>query len=254
MIFLTLGPVKKRKEVPPMPYCPKCDMEFVDGVTACTDCGGPLAESREAAMALQKEEKEKHEEEMRRQYEEFMAASEAAADDTEDAEQKKPVQPPVRAYVKKEQRYEDVNSSASAFFLVGGILTAAAIVLWTGLVHLPMAGISKYIFQGILTVMAAGCLAIAVSSKKSAGQLKIQADQEERETEEILHWFMKTYSGDDLDSQILSEDPDLSSEELSLKRFELIQDYLITGRDIPDQSYVDSLCDQLYSRLYEDEK
>ena len=49
------------------------------------------------------------------------------------------------------------------------------------------------------------------------------------------------------------EDPDLSGEELSLKRFELIQDFLITGRDIPDQSYADSLCETLYAKLYDQE-
>lgn len=42
-----------------MPYCPKCDMEFVEGVTVCTDCGGPLVESREAAQAQKAAEKEK---------------------------------------------------------------------------------------------------------------------------------------------------------------------------------------------------
>lgn len=31
-----------------MPYCPKCDMEFIDGITTCTDCGGRLVESEEA--------------------------------------------------------------------------------------------------------------------------------------------------------------------------------------------------------------
>lgn len=31
-----------------MPYCPKCDMEFIDGITTCSDCGGPLVESEEA--------------------------------------------------------------------------------------------------------------------------------------------------------------------------------------------------------------
>ena len=48
-----------------MPYCPKCDMEFVEGVTVCTDCGGPLVESREAAPAQKAAEKEKLEQEMR---------------------------------------------------------------------------------------------------------------------------------------------------------------------------------------------
>ena len=48
------------------------------------------------------------------------------------------------------------------------------------------------------------------------------------------------------------EDPDLSGEELSLKRFELIQDFLITSRDIPDQAYADSLCEMLYAKLYDE--
>ena len=49
-----------------MPYCPKCDMEFVEGVTVCTDCGGPLVESREAAQAQKAAEKEKREQEKNR--------------------------------------------------------------------------------------------------------------------------------------------------------------------------------------------
>ena len=51
-----------------MPYCPKCDMEFVEGVTVCTDCGGPLVESREAAQAQKAAEKEKLEQEMHLRY------------------------------------------------------------------------------------------------------------------------------------------------------------------------------------------
>ena len=98
--------------------------------------------------------------------------------------------------------------------------------------------------------MTVGSFLIAFSSKKSARVLKTEAADEEKETEEILQWFVKTYSGSDLDDQIRMEEETLSDEELSLKRFELIQDYLITGRDLPDQSYVDALCEMIYSRLY----
>ena len=55
-----------------MPYCPKCDMEFVEGMTVCTDCGGPLVESKEVADALKREEKERAEQEMARRYDRFM--------------------------------------------------------------------------------------------------------------------------------------------------------------------------------------
>ena len=39
-----------------MPYCPKCDMEFVDGITTCSDCGGPLVASKEEADRLKRSE------------------------------------------------------------------------------------------------------------------------------------------------------------------------------------------------------
>ena len=107
-----------------MPYCPKCDMEFVEGVTVCTDCGGPLVESREAAQAQKAAEKEKLEQEMRLRYEEMQKAAKEM--------EKQPARQPVGTYVKKEQRYEDMNSSASAFFLVGGVLALIAAVSLLG--------------------------------------------------------------------------------------------------------------------------
>lgn len=233
-----------------MPYCPKCDMEFVDGVTECTDCHGPLVESKEVADAMKKAEQERRDEEMRLRYEALMEQTKEEA--TGCSERTSCRTAPAKAYVNKEQRYEDMNSSASAFFLVGGILAAAAVLTFTGMIPLPMTGFSRYSFQGLLALMAVGSLVIAFSSKKSARVLKHEAVDEEKETEEILQWFTKTYSGKDLDDQIHMEEPELSDEELSLKRFELIQDYLVTGRDLPDQSYVDALCDMIYSRLYGD--
>lgn len=49
---------KQHREEFIMPYCPKCDMEFVDGMTVCTDCGGPLVSSKEEAQAIARKEAE----------------------------------------------------------------------------------------------------------------------------------------------------------------------------------------------------
>lgn len=235
-----------------MPYCPKCDMEFVEGVTVCTDCGGRLVESKEVADAMKEEELKKQEELMREQYEKLMATAEETEGESDENAPKLRRTAPSKAYVDKGQRYEDVKSSATAFFIIGGALAVASVLVFAGVINIPMYGIMKYIFQGMMAVMAVGSLIAAFSSQKSAAALKTEAVDEEKETKEIVEWFVKTYSAKDLDKQILSEEPGLSEEEMSLRRFELIQDYLITGRDLPDQSYVDALCDMIYGRLYED--
>jgi len=232
-----------------MPYCPKCDMEFVEGVKKCTDCGGPLFESKEAADAFMAEAMKKQQDAMKAQYEKLMTAA-AKVEAEQNAAPRKNA--PAKAYVNKEQRYEDMSSSATAFFIIGGALAVASVLLLAGVINLPMYGIMKYIFQGMMIVMAIGSLAIAFSSRKSANVLKTEAVDEEKETEEIVEWFVNTYSGKTLDKQILADEKDLSEEEMSLRRFDLIQDYLITGRDLPDQSYVDALCDMIYNRLYEE--
>ena len=232
-----------------MPYCPKCDMEFVEGVKKCTDCGGPLFESKEAADAFMEQAAKKQQNAMKAQYEKLMAAAAKAEAEQNTAPRKNA---PAKAYVNKEQRYEDMSSSATAFFIIGGALAVASVLILAGVINLPMYGIMKYIFQGMMIVMAIGSLAIAFSSRKSANVLKTEAVDEEKETEEIVEWFVNTYSGKILDKQILAEEKDLSEEEMSLRRFDLIQDYLITGRDLPDQSYVDALCDMIYNRLYEE--
>ncbi|MCI8454250.1 MAG: DUF3995 domain-containing protein [Lachnospiraceae bacterium] len=226
-------------------------MEFVDGMTVCTDCGGPLVESKEVSDALMAEEAKKRQDELRHRYEELLAAEEAQVQAAAPQMQEKRASAPARAYVDKKQRSEDVASSATAFFLVGGILVAAAILCTAGVIPLPMQGSSRLLACAILAVMGLWCLYIGVTSRKTAALLKSEAAEEQKETEEILTWFERTYSPDDLDQQLLMEDPGLTGEELDLKRFELIQDYLVTARDLPDQSYTDALCDMIYARLYE---
>ena len=59
------------------------------------------------------------------------------------------------------------------------------------------------------------------------------------------------YTAENIDRVIHKHLSDLTEEELSLQRFEIIQDLLITNHDLPDQSYVDALCDMIYTKLYE---
>ena len=81
-----------------MPYCPKCDMEFVEGVTVCTDCGGRLVESKEVADAMKEEELKKQEELMREQYEKLMATAEETEGESDENAPKLRRTAPSKAY------------------------------------------------------------------------------------------------------------------------------------------------------------
>ena len=226
-----------------MSYCPRCDMEFVDGVTVCTDCGGPLAESREAAMAMKKKEQEEmllkqrdYLEQMSRELE-LQAALEGAGDGPGEAA----IPEPVKVYETSAQKYENLRSSASAFLFVGGLLAIVSAVCWLDIINLPMTGSSGYIFKGALTAMAVFCLGVYAKTSREAKNMRPEIDREKERTSEIIHWFLEQWIPFDYSCNSY----------LSLKRFQIIQDHLITNRDLPDQAYVDALCEEIYSRMYE---
>ncbi len=232
-----------------MPYCPKCDMEFVDGITICSDCGGPLVESEAVAKAMKKQEKEQA---LLREHAMMEQLTLAHAQKLSEAP---PVNSdasarPVKAYVDKARQYDDLKSSASAFLIIGGLLTIVSVLCWLGFLHLPMAGASRLIFQGVLTAMGLFSLAVFFNTAKSARQLQPEIDAEKQRTEDLLAWFSDSYTAEGIDSQI-PDRQELSPEELSLKRFQIIQDYLITGKDLPDPDYVEALSEEIYTKLYE---
>lgn len=241
-----------------MPYCPKCDMEFIDGITACTDCGGALAESKEAADAMRKQAQKEAAARRLAEYEELTSGGDEAipvpSEDDQLEEMEKAVRAHVRPriYVKKTEQYEDLKSSASAFVLVGGILLVFSILCWAKVIRLPLSEISRIISQTVMTVLGIASLVVAAYSAKSANAVKGQIAEEEEATRQLIDWFTGSYTGEQLDTQIQAESGELVPEELSLKRFELIQDILITTHDISDQAYVDSVAEDIYGKMYQD--
>lgn len=348
-----------------MPYCPKCDMEFVDGITVCTDCGGPLVESEAAAKAMQAEERARKLARERSLYEEYLQSIQddgssehgAAGTGSEETDRSGPcadrepdascspsgaaqgpdasrlpsdaaqgpdasclpsdaaqdpdasrspsdaaqgpdasrspsaaaqgpdasrspsaaaqgpdasrspsgaardpetVRPrsilPAEAahvYVDKSQQYDDLKSSASAFLIVGIGLTAVAVLCWLNVIRLPMAQTARLILQCVLTAMGVFSLIIYLRTSLSARKMEPEIAQEQNKTHDTIEWFLSQYTADDIDNEI-DDRGALGAEELSLKRFQLIQDHLVTGRDLPDQAYVDALSEEIYAKLFEE--
>lgn len=240
-----------------MPYCPKCDMEFIDGITICTDCGGLLCESKEAVDAIRRSEQQAAKEDL---YDgedlsdfdkDIQKLSEAPVLPHESIKKAAEARAESRAYMTKRQRYDDMSSSISAFLSIGVIFLAFGLLCWIGIIELPLAAGALLVFKVVLTGMGIGCLIVAVVTKNSAATMLKAADIEDVQTKELLRWFVDTHTAKQMDEELLREDPTLDENELYLQRFELIQDHLITEHDLPDQDYVDFLCEEIYGRVFE---
>ena len=224
-----------------MPYCPKCDMEFIEGITVCSDCGEGLVESKEVAAAMKTQEPETE-------------AARPAAEEGGEWDEADETAPPriAQVYVTNAQKYDDLKSSAAAFFLIGGVMAVGSVLCWLGFIKLPFAGSSQILSQSVTTVLGLVFLYIGFKSDKSAKAIHAQIGEEEMVTGQLIEWFIGSYSADELDQRIVREYGELSPEEHSLKRFSLIEDILITNHDITNQSYVDSLVDEIYGEVFSD--
>ena len=228
-----------------MPYCPKCDMEFVEGITVCSDCGGPLVESEEIYKKRKMEEDAlKKEVERPEDFREISRESDRPENEDflKNWGKKSAVHPGV--YVDAAQRYEDRKSSASAFYIIGAVITIFSAICWAGIVPLAL------MVRIVLTIIGIGSLIIGFKTQKEAKALAPEIEKEKERTQSIIQWFVSSYTGEELDGRIRSEHSDLSPEELSLKRYELIQDLLVTNHDLPDPVYVDALTEEIYGKLY----
>ena len=93
-------------------------------------------------------------------------------------------------------------------------------------------------------------MAVYFNTSRSAKNLRPEIDREQNQTRELVTWFADRWKASDIDREIEDRES-LSEEEISLKRFRIIQDLLITEKDLPDPAYVDALCEEIYSKVFE---
>ena len=156
--------------------------------------------------------------------------------------------PEPTVYVTRAERYEDLKSSASAFWIVGAALIILAVAGWAGI--LPVNIILKLMF----TVLAAVSLFIAWKTGEDAKTVKGQIKEEAEVTEQLIKWFLENYTPEQIDEVITRENGELQDEVLALKRIAFIQDIYITQYDLADQGYVDALAEEVYGQLFEDDE
>ncbi len=151
---------------------------------------------------------------------------------------KKPSKP--TTYVKKEEQYKDLKSSAFTFLIVAVLGIAVLILNAVGIIHL-FYGIMPYIVMGIMFI---AFIVVGFSSYSSAKKVETEIEEENRVTDAINHWLSKNITADLLNSYTNSED----AEEIKFfHKLEKMKEMINAQFGELDESYLDRLVEEFYN-------
>jgi len=158
---------------------------------------------------------------------------------------KKPVTSTI--YVKKEEQYKDLKSSASTFIVVSILGIAYLILNAVGVIHF-FAGPMPYIVMSLLFV---AFLYIGITSYLKAQKVEKEIGEENRVTEAINNWLSQNVTAEQLDS--LTQDE--TTEEIRFfHKLEKMKEMIIKQFGEIDESYLDRLVEEFYNNTFETNK
>lgn len=271
-----------------MPWCKKCNMEYVEGITICPDCGGPLNEEGKEGSGNLVPVFAGKEESARKlagfleysklspvtvgeetehgcpvfidecQYAEalkltkiFMQNTSQESEAAEASpEETQKIQKAAAPYVKKADKYEDLHSSAITFLAVGIAGILFMVLNLTGMISIQF-GASSYLFYFVMGVLFIGFVIIGFKTFKSAKQVRAEICAEADTTAEIHQWFLSNYTGASIDQAVFIQEEDMSSELKYFSRTDYIRNELNSHLADLDDSYLEDLTENLYQKLFE---
>lgn len=207
-------------------YCPKCKLEFLDGIETCSECGSPLVEELPEGEEIMVPDWD------------AMDEKERSINAHQEASQLRNAASTV--YVKKADKYEDLHSTAVCFTILGILGLIFSILNLTGILKIynsPVQLIAMFIIFAIFT-------AIGISSYSRSKEVKGQISEEETLTKEINAWMEKTVTQDFLDS---ISDASASREADFLQQSEYIKEMIRKEYPSAEDSYLDTLIDEFFN-------
>lgn len=157
--------------------------------------------------------------------------------------QKKP-EKSTAPYVKKEEQYRDLKSTAITFFTVSALGIAVLILNIIGIIGI-FQGLMPYIVMGSLFV---GFIYVGITSLIKAKNVEKEIDEENNVTETINNWLLSNTSAEQLDTFINPEDSD---EVRFFQKLEIMKEMVVKEFGEINDAYLDRLVEEFFNEHYE---
>ena len=243
-----------------MSWCPKCKCEYREGITECADCKMELVEQ------LPPEQENSYSEEAQMQQMEQWVLDDAEVLDLEGGNESEvdistqianaklvAAADPVRVYQDKKSTAEDFKSSAYTLVIVGVLGIIALVLLELGVFPFSLAAPGKYITYSVMSAMFIIFIVMGISSFKSFKKYEKEAETEDDLTDRVKLWAKENITKEKLVMQAAL--PEQMPEEVKyFKYFELLKKAISEEFSDLNTSYLESLCEELYSHIFEEEK
>lgn len=236
-----------------MPWCPKCKCEYREGITECADCKISLVDE------LPPDSENPYLEENQMQQMEQWILEEPVATEEQDVDFETKIRnarmsaatDSVRVYQDKKSKAEDFKSSAYTLIIVGAIGIIALVLLELGVFPFSLAAPGKYITYGVMGIMFLIFIIMGFSSFHSSKKYADEAKTEDDLTSRIKSWTLENVTKESIVKKAAL--PEQMPDEVKyFKYFELLKNAIKAQFGDMDASYLESLCEELYSEIFEE--
>ena len=226
-----------------MPWCPKCETEYRDGITVCADCGSVLVEDLSASktepdtLSLEEAVQNMTEEEALSLFEDTKK---------EAMERRKRLAEGPGVYVESSKKAQDFKSGGLSLLFVGSIGLVFVLLVLINVIPLPMNLFSKYLIIGVMGSLFILFIVMGFLSVKSYKKFEVKASEEDQITQKLTAWCHENLKREIIDGDLEETSEELLYFQRNEKMKELISDKFLNL----DAAFLDSFIDDIYPDIF----